>query len=87
MNSYTKLLNGEWGIRVTGKDTENLRSGKIIQVGTKEGAKSEKTIKSIIKTYNDAVICSFFEDHEQMAKFNAQDEYMKFLQNRKTNHE
>lgn len=83
MNTFIKLKNSEWGVRVTGKDTENLRPGKIIQVGTKEGSKSEQTIKSIVNTYDDAVICSFFQDHEQMARFHAQDEYMKFLRERK----
>ena len=84
-NSYTKLVNGDWGVRVTGKDINNLRPGKIVQVATKENAKGEQTIKAIIQTYDDAIICSFFQEHEQMAKFNAQDEYIKFLREQKAN--
>ena len=83
MNTYIKLKSGEWGIRVTGRDIENLRPGKIVQVETKDKSKSEQTIKEIIQTYDDAVICSFFLEHEQMAKFHAQDEYMKFLREQK----
>ena len=82
-NSYTKLKSGDWGIRVTGKDLENLRPGKIVQVGTKEGTKSEKTIKGIVQTYDDAVICSFFEEHEQFASYRVQDEYIESLREKK----
>ena len=87
MNSYIKLFNGDWGIRITGNNLKDIRPGKIVQVETKDKSKGEQTIKAIVKLYDDAIICSFFQEHEQMAKFNAQDEYLKFLRERKNMNE
>lgn len=84
-NTFTKLKNGEWGIRITGKDMINVRPGKIIQAETKDETKSEQTVKAIIHTYDDAIICSIFQSHESMAKFNAQDEYIAEIRRQKKN--
>ncbi len=84
-NTFAKLKNDEWGVRITGKDMNNVRPGKIIQVETKEASKSEQTVKAILHTYDDAIICSIFQSNESMARYAAQDGYLAEVRRQKKN--
>lgn len=55
MNTYTKLRNGDWGIRTT--DTK-VKSNELLVVTKKSGESKEERVGSVIYTGADYALCS-----------------------------
>lgn len=54
MNSYTKLKDGTWGVKVRG----SVAAGDKVTVQTKAGATKEETVAKVIWTGQGVSICS-----------------------------
>ncbi len=60
MNTYTKLRNGSWGVRVEGY----CRTGLVVTVTTKGGKKKHETIDKIFWSGNGLSICSIVKKEQ-----------------------
>lgn len=54
MNSYAKLRDGTWGVRIEG----TAKPGDVVKVTTKAGVEKQETVKAVVWSDKGVSLCS-----------------------------